>query len=74
MNDSTRRIIRGLLQLVAGGGLGALFMQIAKDVPESYAPYVVMASAAIAMIAQIVVEELTGKDIGVKRSKPDAVN
>ena len=70
MNDSTRRIIRGLLQLVAGGGLGALFMQIAKDVPDGYAPYVVMGSAAIAMVAQIIVEELTGKDIGVKRVGP----
>jgi hypothetical protein len=74
MNDSTRRVIRGLLQLVAGGGLAALFMQIAKDVPDSYAPYVVMGSAALAMVAQIVVEELTGKDIGVKRTAPNAVN
>jgi hypothetical protein len=70
MNDSARRIIRGLLQLVAGGGLGALFMQIAKDVPDSYAPYVVMGGAALAIVAQIIVEELTGKDIGVQRTPP----
>lgn len=68
MNDSTRRIVRTLLQIVAGGSCTALFLQIAKDVPESYAPYIVLLSTALVAVAQIVVEELTGKDIGVKRT------
>lgn len=74
MNDSTRRIVRTLLQLIAGGGLAGLIAQVALDVPDQYKPYVPIVGAAIIAVAQIVAEELTGKDIGVKRSKPDAVN
>jgi hypothetical protein len=58
------------LQLVAGGGLTALFMQIAKDVPNSYAPYLVLISAGLVAIAQILVEEMTGKALLRNASPP----
>lgn len=70
MNDGMRRIVRTLIQLVAGGGLTALFLQIAKDVPTSYAPYIVLVSTAIVTCAQIAVEGWKGKDIGVARTSP----
>lgn len=54
------RVFRSVLQLVAGGGLTALILQVAKDVPESYAPYLVLVSTGLVAIAQIGVEELSG--------------
>jgi len=69
MNDTTRRILRTILQLVAGGALGGLATQIVLDTPDRYDPYIVLASSAIVAIAQqLVLEEMTGKDIGVKRT------
>ncbi|MDQ2684107.1 MAG: hypothetical protein M3Y37_11335 [Chloroflexota bacterium] len=60
MSDGVGRIIRSLLQLIAGGGLTALFLQLAEDVPESYAPYLVLLGTGLVAVAQILVEELTG--------------
>lgn len=60
MSDGVGRIVRSVLQLIAGGGLTALFLQLAEDVPESYAPYLVLLSTGLVAIAQILVEELTG--------------
>lgn len=70
MNDSARRILRTLIQLIAGGALGSLATQIVLDVPDRYDPYILLASAAIAAIAQIVIEEWRKTDIGVKRVGP----
>lgn len=70
MNDSARRILRTLIQLVAGGALGSLANQIVLDVPDRYDPYILLVSAAVAAIAQIVYEEWKQTDIGVKRVGP----
>ena len=70
MNDSARRILRTLIQLIAGGALGSLATQIVLDVPDRYDPYILLASTAITAIAQIVIEDWRGKDIGVKRTGP----
>lgn len=70
MNDTTRRIARTLLQLVAGGGLGAFVNQLVLDIPDKYDPYVILASAALVAVAQLLLEEMTGKDIGVARTDP----
>ena len=60
MSDGLGRVVRSVLQLIAGGGLTALFLQIAEDVPESYAPYLVLLSTGLVAIAQILIEELSG--------------
>lgn len=52
MPDWLARILRTIIQLLAGGAFAALFMQIAHDVPENYAPYVTLISALIVNIAQ----------------------
>lgn len=70
MSDSTRRILRTIIQLVAGGALGSLATQVVLDVPDRYDPYILLLSAAITAIAQIVIEEWRGADIGVKRAGP----
>lgn len=57
MNDSVARILRSIIQLAAGGAFTALFLQIAKDVPESYAPYIALISALVVTICQNVAEE-----------------
>ena len=68
MNDTTRRILRSLLQIIGGGGIAALVTQVALDTPDAYDPYIIMAGSAIAAVAQLIAEELTGHDIGVKRA------
>jgi homoserine acetyltransferase len=68
MNDTTRRIVRTLCQLVAGGALGGLVTQLVLDTPDRYDPYIVLASSALVAIAQLILEEWTGQDIGVRRS------
>lgn len=70
MNDALARIIRTVLQLIAGGGLTALFLQIADDVNDSYKPYIVLASTGLVALAQIAVEELTGKAL-LRNASPD---
>lgn len=70
MNDALARIIRTVLQLIAGGGLTALFLQLANDVPDKYAPYIVLLSTGLVALAQVAVEELTGKAL-LRNSSPD---
>jgi hypothetical protein len=72
--DARWRIIRSVLQLIAGGGLGELFRQVATDVPESYAPYIMLLSAGLVMAAQNIYEAITDtKIIGPQVvAKPDA--
>jgi hypothetical protein len=72
MSDGVGRIIRSVLQLIAGGGLTALFLQLAEDAPEAYAPYLVLLGAGLVAIAQILVEELTGT--GLLRSPAEPIN
>jgi hypothetical protein len=61
--DAKWRIIRSVLQLIAGGGLGELFRQLATDVPESYAPYIMLLSAGLVMAAQNIYEAVTDTKI-----------
>jgi len=70
MSDGLARIVRSALQLIAGGGLTALFLQIANDVPDSWAPYIVLVSTGVVVGAQILVEELTGKALLRNASPP----
>jgi hypothetical protein len=57
--DSMWRIIRSVVQLIAGGGLTALLYQVAKDLPEGYAPYITLLSTGLVVLAQNVVEAMT---------------
>jgi hypothetical protein len=57
--DSMWRIFRSVLQLIAGGGLTALLYQVAKDLPEGYAPYITLLSTGIIVVAQNAVEAMT---------------
>ncbi len=60
MNDQTSRILRTAAQLIAGGALTAFFTQVAKDVPMSYAPYIVIISTFLVTVCQNAVEGATG--------------
>jgi len=53
------RIIRSLVQLVAGGGLTVLFNQIAQDTNDKYDPYVFMVATLVVIVAQNVYEAMT---------------
>lgn len=68
--DGLWRIIRSALQLVAGGGLGALVTQIVADTPDQYDPYIFLLSAGLTALAQIIIEEWRGK----KLIGPDVVS
>jgi hypothetical protein len=57
--DSMWRIFRSVLQLIAGGGLTALLYQVAKDLPEGYAPYITLLSTGIVVLAQNAYEAMT---------------
>lgn len=70
MSDTRRRIARTLLQIIAGGGLATLVNQLALDLPATYVPYLMMASTAAVAIAQMMLEDWSGKDIGVARTGP----
>lgn len=61
MSESQSRIVRTLVQLLAGGAFTALFDQIATDVPQQYAPYVVIFTTLLVTIAQNEIEQATGK-------------
>lgn len=50
--DFWQRIIRTLLQLVAGGALAALTNQLASDMPSSYAPYLTIGYTLLVSAAQ----------------------
>ncbi len=63
MPDWVARIIRTVLQLIAGGAFAELFLQISHDVPDSYRPYVVLISTLLVTICQNIIEQTTGKAI-----------
>ncbi len=67
MPDWLARIVRTVLQLLAGGAFAALFTQIAKDVPPAYGPYIIIITTLITTFAVTVVqnsvEQATGKAI-----------
>jgi hypothetical protein len=57
MPDYLARILRTFIQLVAAGSFTALFQQIAKDVPASYTPYVLIVSTLVVTAAQNAAEQ-----------------
>ena len=61
MPDWAARILRTILQLIAGGAFTALFDQIVRDVPVTYAPYVALVFTLFVTIVQNLVEQSTGK-------------
>jgi hypothetical protein len=61
MPDWVARIIRTILQLIAGGAFAELFLQVAKDVPPEYTPYVIIISTLLVTICQNIIEQTTGK-------------
>lgn len=73
MSDTWARIIRSLLQLVAGGALYGLTEQLAKDVPNAYAPYIILGYTLLVTVAQMLIEDATGKGILRKPGVPPAV-
>jgi hypothetical protein len=52
MPDSAARVLRTFLQLLAAGGFTLLFEQIARDVPPSYTPYVLIFATLAVTAAQ----------------------
>lgn len=58
--SSARRILRTVLQLIAGGALYGLTQQFAGDVPAQYAPYVLGGYTLAVVVAQNALEDLTG--------------
>lgn len=52
MPDSVGRVVRTLIQLLAAGAFTELFLQVAKDVPEHYAPYILIFSTLAVTAAQ----------------------
>ena len=63
MPDWVARIIRTVLQLIAGGAFAELFLQVSKDVPANVAPYVILISVLLVTICQNLIEQTTGKAI-----------
>lgn len=63
MSDGYARILRTILQLVAGGALYGLTEQFAKDVPEEYAAYVLLGYTLLVTVAQMAIEGATGKGL-----------
>lgn len=57
MNKSWGRIVRTLIQLIAGGGLYALTQQLSSDLPGTYAPYLVILYTLIVSAAQNYLED-----------------
>jgi len=62
-SDAFWRVVRSLLQLIAGGGLTVLFTQIVKDTPDQYDPYIWMVNTLIVVIAQNALEAWKGKKL-----------
>lgn len=65
------RILRTILQLIAGGALYALIDQLSTDVPEPYAPYVSLLYVLLVTIAQNILEDWRQSDIAVTRTPVD---
>lgn len=63
MSETMKRFLRTLLQLAAGGTFTILFEQIAKDVPSSFTPYILILSTLVVTLAQNAIEEATGKSV-----------
>jgi hypothetical protein len=61
MPDWVARIVRTIIQLIAGGAFAQLFLQVAQDVPEKYAPYIALGSVLLVNACQNLVENATGK-------------
>lgn len=57
MSDNLGRILRTLVQLLAGGAFTALFEQIVTDVPPQYSPYLVIIFSLLTAIAMNVGRE-----------------
>lgn len=51
-DTATRRVARTFLQLLVAGAFTELFRQIASDVGDGYAPYVMLISTLIVVAAQ----------------------
>lgn len=60
MPDWAARILRTLLQLIAGGALTALIEQVKLDIPAQYVPYLVLLNTLLVTIAQNFVEQKSG--------------
>jgi hypothetical protein len=58
MRETIYRVLRTLVQMVAGGGLAALTDQIVTDIPASYAPYAVIGYGLLVGVAQNLLEEM----------------
>jgi hypothetical protein len=63
MPDWAARILRTLLQLIAGGALTALMEQVARDIPSQYMPYIILLNTLLVTIAQNFVEQKSGHAI-----------
>lgn len=70
-NDWWRRAVRTLLQLIASGALLALTDQLAKDVPASYSPYILIFYTVVVAAAQNALED-AGKIPAVLKSRPSS--
>ena len=70
-NDWWRRGVRTIIQLIAGGGLTALFQQVATDLDAQYTAYVLMLSTFLVTVAQNYCED-QGWIPAVLKSKPSA--
>lgn len=57
MPDWLARVVRTAIQLSAAGVFTELFLQVAHDVPASYAPYIVIGSTLVVTFAQNIAEE-----------------
>ena len=69
MSKQTKsRVIRTLMQLIAGGALLGLTDQIAKDVPAAYAPYVALGYALLVALAQNLYEDWKQTDVVASRT------
>lgn len=61
--DSYWRIFRSLLQLIVGGGLAGVILQVTNDTPDRYDPYIVLLGGFIVIVAQNVLESMTGSKL-----------
>lgn len=76
-SDAMWRIIRSILQTVGGGGAALFFTQVASDLGDNHpdlVPYITMAGAVVAFLAQNLYEGMVGhKVIGPQVvAEPDA--
>jgi preprotein translocase subunit SecY len=58
MRETIYRVLRTLVQMVAGGGLTVLVDQIVTDVPASYAVYIVIGFGIVVGLCQNLLEEM----------------